>query len=588
MSIHYLNVSGIDITLLDFLADWTEGVRVQHRIASEVTTLESGQEIRRASAASMLLTQAFDILLTEDEAEELRIAHGDMQASDYIAAPLHPDAWPKAEYAAKRKYDPQFVVNFEEGSGVEVYPADSIPVNPPYKYLAPLLVGKLLTEIRFKAINENQAKARVTLAEDSPYAFRIEARDMDLGNDWPAELSPDWKSEITEIARNGFKRTQIGSLRERQTDGDERVNWWERAATFLLLEDEIATLLDFWSGKLGMVRSFLAPAWFTPGTPTQDAPHGFASRFDSDNLDVTYTKPNMASASLRLVVLPWEGVDSTPYQKPQTVRLFEFTYQTPTPYLWRFTDHETTLANAEGSWLPAPFELTSRNTRDLELSAKPFRLLSHSFTGNPLNLFHPYGPEAPIRIRVIEADLGDLDNGVTLRVGTVSDVMQKSRELETECEPFNGILDSPFPSFMIQHKCNWRLFSPQCGLSKATYKSSGTIDSIDGAEIVITTAAPESTGYFAGGFLEIADGLNYERRSIIASVKGTGTQTMTLNKPLRINTVGASLDFFPGCDKKGNTCRSKFSNFTNFSGFENIPEVSPSIKQPEYEGGGKK
>jgi uncharacterized phage protein (TIGR02218 family) len=429
---------------------------------------------------------------------------------------------------------------------------------------------------------------RITIEEDCPYTHRIDPVDQTVGANWPVDVEPNWRSQVTEVSRNGFIRKKVGFLREIQTDGDERVNWWERSGSFTLVGSEVGEMVDFFHQRKGMAEAFEAPAWFVPGTATGDAPHGFKSRFASDVLDLRYINNTTAETSVRLVTLPWESSSSSEFEGKQKVKLFKFTYLTPTPYVWRYTDHEADLTNSDGTWTSAPFELTSQATRDLTLTARTWSIKSHVFTSNPLGLWHPYGPEAPMTLEVQEADLDDLNNGSVIRFGRVQDVEQESRELKATCSFFGGFLDRPFPTFRIQHKCNWRLFSDKCGLSKASYEKTGTINSLDTNEVVVDTAATNSANYFAGGYIEAGDGLTFERRRILSSSYASSQQTFQIDRPFRLTVVSDSVTFVPGCDKRGSTCRTKFSNHTNFSGAEWIRETNPSVQNPESSSGGKK
>lgn len=585
-----ISIGGVDAILLTYQANWQAGVRIQHRLPSRIRTGESGKERRSARSDSMRLTVAYDILTDESEAEELRNELGELAADDLLAVPLWVDAWPVAQYESKRRYEPQYVVNFDVGVGATVYAADSLPGSPTYGTYAPLVFGYLLSEPRFKALGVKQATGRIVLKESSPYSHRIDVKEASVDVNWPVELVPNWRSEVLEIAKNGHRRTLIGDLRELQSDGHERVNWWERGASFELDAEETGILLDFWHAKRGRVHSFEAPAWFAPGTATAAAPHGFASRFDSEVLDLDYTTPTLASARLRLLTLPWESGGSTAYEPTRKVRLFKFTYKSPTPVVFRYTDNEQDLTNTEATWTAKPFDLTGGGMRDLKLGNKGFAIESAQFVGNPLELFIPYKPDAPLWVEVYEAEIDDLDNGELIRYGRIDPrgVSMRSRMITAQCSFWGDMLENPFPKFRIQHRCNWRAYQTgRCGMVKASYKKTGTIDSVDGTELTVTTAATDATNTFAGGFLEIGDGLDYERRRILRSTKGTGTQALVVDRPLRINGASDAVEFYRGCDGRASTCRT-LGHHDYFGGFEFIPEVNPATAQPDNVAGGKK
>ena len=51
-----------------------------------------------------------------------------------------------------------------------------------------------------------------------------------------------------------------------------------------------------------------------------------------------------------------------------------------------------------------------------------------------------------------------------------------------------------------------------------------------------------------------------------------------LEEPIRLIEVGDALDIFAGCDKRFETCQSKFANAVNFRGFPHIPGQNTVIR----------
>ncbi len=585
-----ITAGALSAKLLTFKADWSNGVRIQHRYLSRVDDSESGKERRSPRRVSMILTQSFDMLMTEDEAEEMRNLIGGLEEDYLLAVPLWPDAWLNAEYESNRRYDTQYVANFTEGTGGAVYAADSIPGSPTYTELAPVMFGKLLVEPRFKAINETHGTLRLTIEEDCPYSHRIEPNEFTSDTDWPSTLVPSWVSNPVEVSKNQIRRIQVAEMRQKQIDGQEWSYRYERGAGFTLIEDDIGTLLDFWHTKQGRVTSFDAPAWFAPGDSTADAPHGFQSRFDSENLDFTYINRKAVNCQLRLVTLPWESSSSAEFEIQKKVRLFKFEYMSPTPVEWYYTDHEASLTNTESTWTPGPFEMVGSNARDLKLTHRPFKIQSHEFSGSPLMLFIPYQPDAQLKVTVKEAPLNDLEDTEIIHSGRINGVDARSRELTAHGSFLGGILDSPFPRFRQGHVCNWVFGSVPCGVNLNDHLETGTIDSIssDGLTVTLTTAAGDADGYFERGKLHISDGLTFERRNIIGSTLGSGTQILEIDRPLIHNGVSAAVDFWPGCDKRYTGGCTRYNNKDRFGNAPFTPEVNLAVQQPQIEGGGKK
>ena len=581
-----ITAGSLSAKLLTHKVDWTDGVRVSHHWPSRIDDGESGKERRSPRRKSMTLTLAYDLLMTEVEAEEFRNLIGGLDDDYLLAIPIPADVWALADWSANKRYDAQYIANFTEDVGGSIH--TSVPGVAQYAEIAPVMFGKLKVEARFKAISDTLGRVRMTVEEDSPYTHRVEPFNFVPGSIWPSQLDPNWTGEIMEISKNKIRRSQVGEIREKQIDGQEWNYRYERGASFNLDSNDIGTLLDFWHLKQGRVTSFDAPAWFAPGTTTVAAPLGFKSRFDSETLNLDFVNRTVANTTIRLITLPWESGGSSAYEVPQKVRLFKFEYMSPTPVVTRYTDHEDNITNGDGTWTSAPFEMIGSNTRDLKLSKRPFKIASHDFTGNPLLLFLPNDPDAKLQLTVSEADLDDLENGVIIHKGRIDNVESESRTLKATGSFLGGALDSPFPRFRIGHQCNWTWGSTACGVSKASYKETGTITSLSVNQVTVTTTASDADNYFSNGYIEVSDGLTFERRNIITSTNGTGTQILELDRPLRINGATDAISFWPGCDKLYTGGCTRYNNKDRFGNAPFMPHGNLVYEQPEPGSGGKK
>ncbi|MCH6256722.1 phage BR0599 family protein [Puniceicoccaceae bacterium K14] len=596
-----IDVGGFQAKALIFLADWkNSGPKIQHRRESQIKEGDSGKERRKNSDASMLLTQYYDLLMNEDQAEEMRQLIGEVAEDPdlKIAVPIMADAWKVDDFESNRIYDAEYIINFDEDLGCDVYHKDdTLPSPLQYTLIAPLMFGTFVVEPRVKPVNGKSGKCRLSVVEDSPYTHRIEWVDAGVGGDWPVSLVPDWTSEITEVSKNGIRRTSLGAMREKMTDGHEYAPRYERTGKFLMDRDQMKKLLSFWNEKKGRNKSFDAPLWFDPGLPTEEAPHGYISRFNSENLIFEFRTRSAANCGVQLATLPWEGEGSEEFELDEEVVLFKFTYKSPTPYVWLYTNYEHDIVNSEGTWEKAPFELNDRIISNIKLQIRNFNLSSHRFEGNPLELFMPHGADADMGIEVFTAPYNDLDNMTLQLRGEVdpNSVESEGRSINAECSPLANFLNSPFPNFYVSVKCNWNLFSSQCGVNKADFLREGTISSITDTEIVVAPV-PLSGGvltysnedYYGGGYLWIGDGLTYERREILSSSESSGDQYLNIERPLRFHGVGDTVYYLPGCDKTATQCRDKFNNFANCSAFEFFPIEGPTNEPLDGPSGTKK
>ncbi len=116
-----------------------------------------------------------------------------------------------------------------------------------------------------------------------------------------------------------------------------------------------------------------------------------------------------------------------------------------------------------------------------------------------------------------------------------------------------------------QPMCRTDLFSSLCQLDEADFDHTGTVGTIvDRFNVTVAgLASPPADGWFDQGVGVAGSGFKFEIARWVQA-----TLTMTLRLPLCVSrfTVGEDLTLYPGCDKKGETCRVKFNNKINFQG----------------------
>jgi hypothetical protein len=116
-------------------------------------------------------------------------------------------------------------------------------------------------------------------------------------------------------------------------------------------------------------------------------------------------------------------------------------------------------------------------------------------------------------------------------------------------------------------QCTVEIYSTQCGVLRASYKTSGTLSSVSGNVLTSATFGGQADTWWDGGDIIIGS----YRRKMFAH---TGNN-VTIN-PAIPNLAGTEdFDAYPGCDHLHATCNSKFSNRDNFKGQPNIPDRDP-------------
>lgn len=203
---------------------------------------------------------------------------------------------------------------------------------------------------------------------------------------------------------------------------------------------------------------------------------------------------------------------------------------------------------------------------------------------NPVALlFSAQLPSRQVFITVYRAHRNSVGYAVAF-MGAVAAASFEDGECTLTCQPDAAAFQRQIPGPIFQSQCNHVLFSQTeyygtsanrsdsaqsvgCGLRKADFRTPAVVVSADRLTVVADAFASKPDGYFTYGQLELPTG---DVRWIVAHVGNA----LTLAYPVSL-APGDSVAAFPGCDGAEGTCRSKFNNIINFSGFTRVPSVNP-------------
>ena len=87
-----------------------------------------------------------------------------------------------------------------------------------------------------------------------------------------------------------------------------------------------------------------------------------------------------------------------------------------------------------------------------------------------------------------------------------------------------------------------------------------------------------------GGVVTWLTGLNAgSSMEINTYVQSTETLTLYLNMASEIQ-IGDTFNYYPGCDKRRETCFFKFNNMDNFRGEPDVPGIDATLTYPDFNG----
>ena len=123
----------------------------------------------------------------------------------------------------------------------------------------------------------------------------------------------------------------------------------------------------------------------------------------------------------------------------------------------------------------------------------------------------------------------------------------------------------------FQRVCPAALGDAACGVDTAdpSFGAQATVLVVKGAELTLGGLDAYSEGWFANGRVTQLSGRS---ATVMADFVEGGVRKLRLWSEFRpAPDVGAVVDVVAGCDKRFETCKSKFHNAVNFRGFPHLP-----------------
>jgi uncharacterized phage protein (TIGR02218 family) len=135
-------------------------------------------------------------------------------------------------------------------------------------------------------------------------------------------------------------------------------------------------------------------------------------------------------------------------------------------------------------------------------------------------------------------------------------------------------LTMQLPPIIMQPNCVHTLFDAGCGLNKASFAESNTVQGGSTVNKVISLSA-KADAYYDNGQILFTSGPN---NGLLKAVKHYFAKEFFFNSPLPFPpNAGDTFIAYPGDDKTQATCTNKFSNLANFGGFPYVPVPETAI-----------
>ncbi len=230
---------------------------------------------------------------------------------------------------------------------------------------------------------------------------------------------------------------------------------------------------------------------------------------------------------------------------------------------------------ADGAFTPSALESTSGLATDnLEITGI---LNSSDITDADIEA----GLYDHARVDMYACNWADLTQGaVQLRRGWLGQVGLSGGHYVAELRGLHDLLQRPIGATYTP-ECRYDLGDGNCTVDIAALTVSGAVTSVTDNATFADYTRSEADQFFNYGKLTWTDGANSGLSMEVKNWDGVNLVfTLWLPLPNAIQ-VNDAYTVYPGCDKRFNTCQTKFGNAVNFGGFPYVPGVGNILKYPD-------
>jgi uncharacterized phage protein (TIGR02218 family) len=254
-----------------------------------------------------------------------------------------------------------------------------------------------------------------------------------------------------------------------------------------------------------------------------------------------------------------------------------------------FTDHDRTLSFDETDFEPESGLTASevRSGSDLSVDAQDAEGVLTSDQITETDILDCRWDNAEVEVwRVNWADTGQR---VLMRRGAIGQIRRGRLAFVAEVRSLAHVLGQTVGR-TFQATCDAALGDARCGvdLEDPAYKGTGAvIDLLRDRAFTASGLGGFASGWFTFGTLNWTSGANAGRRTEVLGLRLglVGHTVVSSPSAARAIAEGDGFTIRAGCDKRMETCGTKFANTANFRGFPHIPGQDAVLRYATKDGG---
>ena len=157
------------------------------------------------------------------------------------------------------------------------------------------------------------------------------------------------------------------------------------------------------------------------------------------------------------------------------------------------------------------------------------------------------------------------------QAGTIGTTRQREHDWDADVLSDSSRLAQRALLDTVTPECRWDLGDARCGVDTGAITVAGTVTTgFDDRRVFVDAGVTDVDGWFDYGRLVWLTGNNAGRATQVERYRNPG-EFRTIEPMPFVIEGGDTFTVVPGCDKRGATCKTKFSNFGRFGGFPDVP-----------------
>jgi uncharacterized phage protein (TIGR02218 family) len=182
------------------------------------------------------------------------------------------------------------------------------------------------------------------------------------------------------------------------------------------------------------------------------------------------------------------------------------------------------------------------------------------------------------QVRVLLVDWQDTALGtLELACGRLGEVRSHDHGFAADVRGLTDQLQAPALE-LCQATCRADLGDARCTVNLRRFRVLTTITAVVEPDILALAGINPTANWYAGGSVRWLSGANAGLDQLVLG--SAGAQITLRTRPAAPIAVGDRLWLTAGCDKRYDTCRTKFDNGRNFQGEPFVPGVDSLVRYP--------